>query len=128
MATSCVCPSEDSSSFANLPPKGVGAPESPTVVSDIDFSHRRPVQHVTALPPHLDFRRSLAIYYNPQSERELILSCGSDGFLFVWDVGAAVANAHNKDFLWRPITQCQLRRQDPGKHALHSSWPESKNN
>ncbi|KAL8433640.1 hypothetical protein Efla_005279 [Eimeria flavescens] len=91
-----------------------GSAHPALVVSAIEFSHKRPVQHLTTLPPNLDFRRSLAIYFNPQAENIFVLSCAADGCLFVWDVGTAIANAKNPEFLWKPTTQCQLRRQDPG--------------
>lgn len=97
-----------------------GACKPAAVVSAIDFSHRRPVQHLMALPRTLDFRRSLAIYFNAQAENLLVLSCASDGCLYVWDVAAAVENAQNTEFIWRPITHCQLRRQDPGKQRSTS--------
>lgn len=87
----------------------------PVVASSaIDFSHKRPVQHLVPLPSKLDFRRSLAIYFNAQAENAFFLSCGADGGVYVWDITAAVAGADNAEFLWRPVLQCQLRKQDPG--------------
>ncbi|CDI86721.1 hypothtetical protein, conserved, putative [Eimeria praecox] len=87
----------------------------PAVVSSaIDFSHKRPVQHLVPLPSKLDFRRSLAIYFNAQADNAFFISCGADGGVYVWDITAAVAGADNTEFLWRPVLQCQLRKQDPG--------------
>ncbi|XP_026190880.1 uncharacterized protein LOC34617411 [Cyclospora cayetanensis] len=80
--------------------------------SAIDYSHKRPVQHIKPLPASLDFRRSLAIYFNPKAESTHVLSCGADGGIFVWDIATAVANAEHAEFLWKPVLQCQLRKQD----------------
>lgn len=97
-----------------------GAVQPALVVSAIDFSHKRPVQHLRPLAPTLDFRRSLAIYFNAQAESTFVLSCAADGCICVWDVAAAFNNAQNTEYLWRPIIHCPLRRQDPGKQ---SPWP-----
>ncbi|OEH78962.1 putative hypothtetical protein, conserved [Cyclospora cayetanensis] len=120
-------PSLISSNSVVLP----GSAQSSLLSSAIDYSHKRPVQHIKPLPASLDFRRSLAIYFNPKAESTHVLSCGADGGIFVWDIATAVANAEHAEFLWKPVLQCQLRKQDtvvlehqrlPYERAKAGSW------